>query len=105
MRLSIRKGNSQGKEWGRGRWGEDLVPISVSLLEILSLSLFSLSFSLFLNVNFFLFPLLAPSLSLLLYLFWCLTKAKLAQATTTNPAANPAPIPSWPHAVAPSPIE
>ena len=47
---------------------------------------------------------LAPSLSLLLYLFWCLTNARLAHATTMNPAANPAPIPSCPHAVAPSPM-
>ena len=47
---------------------------------------------------------LAPSLSLLLYLFWCLTNARLAHATTMNPAANPAPIPSCPHTVAPSPM-
>lgn len=36
------------------------------------------------------------------YLFWYLTKARLAHATTMKAAANPAPIPSWPHAVAPS---
>jgi len=39
------------------------------------------------------------SLFLLLHLFWCLTNARLAHATTIKPAAKPAPMPNCPHAV------
>lgn len=64
---------------------------------------FSRDFLFFSSLSFLSLPLSlprsTPPRSTSIYLFWCLTNAKLAHATTTNPAAKPEPIASWPHAV------